>query len=191
MHTNRSWGLVAGLALVAVGQTFFGCADTGGKDDAPVDSVTRQALAQVGPGVVIPALERFRTDAVALDAAVTAWRDAADGDGDVAGTLVDAQDAYATAMSSWQQVEVLQVGPAASSLTAVAGADQRDLVYSWPTVNRCLVDQQTVVREWEGDAFFTGRRVDAVGLDALEVLLFSPATENGCPPSTEPNKSGA
>ena len=34
----------------------------------------------------------------------------------------------------------MQLGPAGSSLSAVAGADIRDEIYSWPTINPCRID---------------------------------------------------
>src|SRR5262245_13532602 len=127
---DRSWALVAGLGAAA----FFKTACDGGGDggDEAVEDALSALLADVGPEVVLPALVRVAVEAEALELATQAWRDAT-GDGEA--ERVAAQEAWASLMTAWQEVEVLQIGPAASSLSAVAGEDLRDEVYSWPTVN--------------------------------------------------------
>jgi hypothetical protein len=88
-------------------------------------------------------------------------------------------------MAAWQEAELFQIGPAASSLTAIAGEDLRDRVYSWPTVNRCRVDQETVYASWDEPEFFDTALVNVLGLDALEALLFAPAGVTVCPPQVD------
>ena len=82
-------------------------------------------------------------------------------------------------MAAWQVVEVLRMGPAASSLTAVGGEDRRESIYSWPEVDRCPLDQITVAGGWAATGFFDTGDEEAYGLAAIEVLLFSAAADNG------------
>lgn len=155
MRTAGSWLTLAALAGVA--------ACTGPSGDTGVDPRVQQVLEAFAPQVLVPALEAVVADADALDAALST-------DG--------AQSAFATLMASWQQVEVLQVGPLASSLSG--GEDLRDEIYSWPTVNGCRVDQETVEEDWDSATFFEDNLVNSYGLDALEHLLFA-AAETECP----------
>ena len=111
-----SWAVLGTLGAALALQP-LGC---GGTDDTPVDErFVADVLTDVGPLVVEPALADFLVQAAALTAAAEAWRDAAPAD--APDRTADAQQAYLTAMRSWQRVEVLQIGPLGSSLTAVAG----------------------------------------------------------------------
>jgi predicted lipoprotein len=104
-----------------------------------------------------------------------------------------AREAWLAAMASWQEAELLQFGPAASEANP-GGRGLRDLVYSWPLAARCKVDEQTVSRFYERDAFFgsssespsTGRT-----LNALEYLLFYSGTDNGCTSFSSINSTGS
>lgn len=186
--SRRSWGLVAALGLAA----FVKTACDGGEDSgpSPVDDALLALLTDVGPEVVRPALDRVAVAAEAFEAAAVVWHDAEVADGESEAAQLAAQEAWWALMEAWQEVELLQLGPAASSLTAVAGADLRDEVYSWPTVNRCRVDQVTVEANWNEADFFEVSLVNVIGLDALEVLLYSPAGENACPSQVDINADG-
>ncbi|MEQ1570644.1 MAG: imelysin family protein, partial [Myxococcota bacterium] len=118
-----------------------------------------------------------------------AWSAAEDADADAARAA--AADQWTRVMDRWQEVEVMQLGPAGSSLTTVGGEDLRDAIYSWPTVNACRVDQETVYGTWAGAGFFTDNLVTVYGLDALEVLLFSAPGEHGCPPQVDIAAAGS
>lgn len=92
------------------------------------------------------------------------------------------RDAWLAATASWQEAEVIQFGPAAAALDP-GGLGLRDLVYSWPLVARCKVDEQTVSRFYEREAFFgSSSESPSSGrtLHALEYLLFFSGTGNGC-----------
>ena len=186
--SRGSWGVVAGLAAIAFLKT--ACDGGAPPGEGPVAGALRALLEDVGPEVVRPALQRAGEASAALSAATTAWRDAEASGGDAAAARLAAQGAWWTLMEAWQEVELLQVGPAASSLTAVAGADLRDEVYSWPTVNRCRVDQETVYARWGADDFFETSLVNVYGLDELEVLLFAQDDENDCPSQVDINADG-
>ena len=184
-----SWLALGGLTVGAmVSQAACGPSSPAG--DPVLDAATTDLLESVGPYVVRPALAAFESDLDRLDDAINAWRDAL-----ASGTAgeperIEAQDAWVEAMLTWQKLEMMQIGPAGSSLSAVAGADIRDEVYSWPTTNPCRVDQGVVSREYEAPSFFEDNLVNAYGLDALEHLLFSGA-ENACPAQVDINSSGA
>ena len=186
--SSRSWALLAALTSVALLQPAACQRPTG--DGSPLEgSVAGELLTDVWSQVVQPTLAEAHTRADALADATDAWA-TAEATGDGAAAKADAQQAWIDAMTQWQRVEVMQLGPAGSSLTAMGGLDLRDEIYSWPTVNRCRVDQETVERGFDAPDFFDVELVNVTGLDALETLLFSPDDENGCPPQVAINANG-
>lgn len=143
------------------------------------DADMELALAPVG-ALIESELSQFEQDLAALDASLQAWQLALQ-TSDGAAERLDAQDAFLEAMSTWQRIEVLQIGPAASSLSAVGGEDLRDEIYSWPdAVSGCRVDVHTAGEAWSAGDFFTANLVNSYGLDALEHLLWAPLTTE-CP----------
>lgn len=178
-----SWALIGGLALLVLARP-TGC-DKGDGGDTALDAATDAVLADLGPEVVLPALDTFLSASAALGAATTAWSAAPQDDA----AQRAAQAAWLDAMLAWQVLEVMQVGPAASSLSDLGGEDRRDAVYSWPTVNPCAVDQVTVEGGWEQADFFTVNLVNVYGLDALEHLLYS-GPDNACPGQVDINTDG-
>ena len=180
-----SWLLLGALTGAALLQP-LACRPVGDSTSTPAAQAQVDALAEVGPGVVLPALEAFTVEAGGLEEALSAWAAAPT---DPAARAA-AQDAWVSAFLAWQAVEVMQIGPAASSLTAIAGADQRDEIYSWPTVNACRVDQETVEAEWGSDPWFTENLVNAYGLDAIEYLLWA-GPDNDCPGQVPINTDGS
>jgi predicted lipoprotein len=157
-------------------------------DPAPVET-TVNLLASVGPSVVLPALSAFEERVAELQASIETWQGALSSDGDGDAERLDAQDAWVAAMMSWQRLEVMQIGPAGSSLYAVAGQDLRDEIYSWPTTNPCRIDQETAQAGFDDPNFFQTRYVNAYGLDGLERLLFGGA-DSACSPQAELISSG-
>jgi predicted lipoprotein len=104
-----------------------------------------------------------------------------------------ARDAWAAAMATWEEAEVLQFGPAAPALSP-GGRGLRDLVYSWPLVARCKVDEQTVSRFYEREAFLGSPGASASAgrtLHALEYLLFYSGIDNGCTSYASINATGS
>ena len=120
----------------------------------------------------------FREAAVALEAAITAWKSAAD-DASRAG----ARDAFRAAIDRWQVMEMMQFGPTAPG-TILGGKDFRDNVYSWPRVSRCLVEEEIVARSYEAPQFATASLTNRRGLGALEYLLFYEGTDTACSASS-------
>ncbi len=173
---TRSVLVLAALAVLTAMQPTGGC-DPVDTETAPLGA--GEVLADAGPEVVIPALARFEGELEGLAEAVATWADRA---GTEAGPVArdEARAAFAAATTVWQELELMQVGPAASALTDPGGRDLRDEVYSWPTASPCKVDQETVAAEWDRDDFFTTNLVNAYGLDALEHLLYA-GPEHTCP----------
>lgn len=108
-------------------------------------------------------------------------------------TLLRAQDAWKAAISVWSRIEMFQFGPL-SSRTENAGKDVhqgqgvRELVYAWPSLARCRVEEQIVGQG------FAARGMDAVpisgrGLYALEYLLFYPGADSACAVSSATAKA--
>jgi uncharacterized protein len=181
---RASWLALAGLAGAAALQP-LACRPDGQAGGGPLAQAQADLLAQVGPGVVEPALARFEADAVALEQALSTLtaspQDAAAQDA--------ARAAWTRAFATWQELEVMQIGPAGSSLTALGGQDLRDEIYSWPTVNPCRVDQETVEASWDDSGWFTENLVNVYGLDAIEYLLWA-GPENDCPGQVPINAEG-
>jgi predicted lipoprotein len=185
---SRGWAALGGLAALALVK---GACVAGTDAPEAVSPEVRAVLEDTWPRVVEPALARVADEAVALEDATRAWEQAARDGGDASAAQASAQEAWRATMAAWQEAELLQLGPAGSSLRVTGGVDLRDRVYSWPTVNRCRVDQETVAGAWDSPDFMATSLVNVLGLDALEVLLFSPEGENGCPGQVDINASGA
>jgi predicted lipoprotein len=167
------------------------CEPAGGDDTGEgLDSEElAQLLAAVGPQVVVPALEDFVAEMNTLGDALESLESSLQ-TADAADARFAAQVQWRVAMFRWQVLEVMQIGPAASSLSAVSGEDLRDEVYSWPTVNTCRVDQKTVEADWDDPGFFEANLVNAYGLDALEHVLFA-GEECACPSPVNPVADGS
>lgn len=185
---RRSWLVLAGLAVLAASQP-LGCEQRGGGDSA-VGEALSALLADAGPKVIVPALADAEAQALALDAALLQLEATLSAGNDPSADVLAAQAAWRATMASWQRVELMQLGPLGSSLTALGGEDLRDEVYSWPSVNPCRVDQVTADGSYADEAFFTASLVNTTGLDAIEHLLFA-APENACPAQVTPNADGA
>jgi predicted lipoprotein len=196
--TLSSW-LALGVLAFGAFAVPLGCEGLGGKPDAPpsaadlpeeVRDALSGALEDVWPRVLSPTLSRSQTAAADLRARLTEWQSALE-DGSGSAALENTQAAFLALMAVWQEAEVMQLGPAASSLSAIGGEDLRDAVYSWTTVNACRVDQETVEVAWDEADFFASNLVNVVGLDAIEVLLFTAPSENACPSQVPPNSNDA
>ncbi len=197
-HTNArasSWLLMGALVLGAFSDAPRCTSQRDAQSpDAPLSEVqdlTTEVLQDLWHEVVEPSLTEALDQAEAMQSAAEAWSVATLGTPtDAAEALGVAQEAWFDTMRTWQVAELMQIGPAASSLTAIGGQDLRDVVYSWPTVNRCRVDQVTATRDYEDEDFFDTCLVNVRGLDALEALLFSPPGDHVCPDDMTWNSDG-
>jgi uncharacterized protein len=160
-----------------------GDVDDGNDGTAGTDELDRlDVLESIALRVIVPTTAAFVDDATALQTAVDAHVAAIGADPAQAGDeLAAAQDAWRTAMLQWQRLEVMEVGPAAPSVSAPGGENLRDAIYSWPTVDTCTIDRGVAEARYENDDFFVTALIYAYGLDALEYLLFSHGPEHTCP----------
>ena len=95
--------------------------------------------------------------------------------------LAAARAAWKQAMTTWQRVELMRVGPLVDNGGALA-----DDIYSWPLVSACAVDQG-VVKMLQETNFPVGKSlVNARGLDALEYLLFATSLDSQCAEMARP-----
>lgn len=172
-----------------LGSGASGC-QGGATDSEGASALLLAALRDVGPEVVLPGLDRFLVEAAALSEATESWSSAAESDGDTDTARTNAQAQWLATMEVWQELELTQIGPTGSSLTAIAGEDRRDEIYSWPTVNPCRIDQETVAEGWLADDYFGASLVNSYGLDGLEHLLFF-GEGNDCPGQVEINADGS
>lgn len=177
---GRSWLLVAAIALIAVTLRASGCSEPTPVPD-PLDGFDLAAFfAGVADDQIGAAYADFVLAADQLEADTIALRDAVAGGTDAPADWDAAGARWAEAFAVWQGAEVLLIGAVADP-PRPGGEALRDAIYSWPTVNDCLIDQG-LVDERYGDAdFFTTSLVNAYGLDALEWLLLGPRTETRCP----------
>jgi len=153
--------------------------------------IVAQMLADVGPEVVIPYLERFRSQLSKLDETMLSYRSDIEDGVDPDEAILGPRDGWVQSMIIWQKLEMMQIGPQASSLTAVGGEDIRDELYSWPSsVNPCRVDQVTADESYLDEDFITANLVNAYGMDAMGHLLFA-GSESACPSQVDPVANGA
>jgi predicted lipoprotein len=160
------------------------------KTTAVTTAVVLDVLTGVGPNVVIPTLNKFTFEMELLETRIIELKDALSSQENTDQATSAAQQQWTVAMSVWQELEVMQLGPAGNSLKFIGGEDLRDEIYSWPTVNTCRVDQRTASEAWLSEDFFTANLVNAYGLDALEHLLFA-STESTCPSQVVPISDGS
>ena len=167
------------LMLVAALVGAWGC-ESKTSETPQVATESRRAVLAHTDGLVGKALSDFVTAAQTLESSVLAWRSDPN-------KLGQAQEAFHAAMDTWQQVEVVQVGPLAAMGVSPGAADLRDFIYSWPLTNPCRIDQATANSEYTD---LSGAAVNIRGLDALEYLLFVDGTGNACPENSTLNSSG-
>jgi predicted lipoprotein len=147
----------------------------------------RAFLARLVDETALPHLERLETQAGALVDATVALE--ATGGND-SGARATARDALATLQTTWQQLEVLQLGPAGSPATFTGGQGLRDGIHSWPQVSPCSADQQVVLNRMAEAGWAGTRLVNVLGLHTLEYLLFRADAENACPAAASINADG-
>ncbi len=183
-------GIALGACLT-VGITLgvaFACSSAGEEADEIVEpgdpELRREILTGIANDVYLPALETFLEKAEALEEATAKYAASLTEDDRAA-----AQAAWTNAMSTWQMIEVMQVGPLAPM--ALGGDDLRDKIYSWPLTNPCRVDMVLVEGRHQDLAALRAALVNEKGLDALEYLIFVEGTTNDCPATNVINSEGS
>ena len=184
MTTNDKPLLSSWVTLSAIGIATIafelGCGVE--QKESPEGGETRDAfVGTLEDAWVVVDLQLAQTETVLADlhSAIDALVDDSTNDA----TRTTAQDAWTAAMTEWQKMEVMKMGAAGDSLKVNGGQDLGYEIYSWPQSNRCLVDQRTARRDFDASDFFEQENVlgNSYGLDALEVLLFSPSYTHDCP----------
>jgi len=172
---KRPWTQGA-LLTVCIGLAACTSRTSGSSDDGldPAPGFDRNALLEdLADEVILPAVADFDGEAGDLVEAVEAWSaEPAD-----AQRREAAQQAWLSASTTWQRLEVLQVGPAGgaggpSAGGRTGGQSLREEIYSGPFANPCRADQELVDRGYAQTDFFETSTVNAYGLDILEYLLF-------------------
>ena len=162
----------------------------GGGGEEPNSALTalrREALVAMSDNVVIAEYEEFERRSGALRRSCEALAQAPQDDS----KLNEAQASWREAMTSWQRAEVFQFGPAGVMGEVAGGQDLRDLIYSWPLVNPCRLDQEIAKNAFAANAdYLETQLVNTRGLDALEYLLFYRGEQNACAPNATLNRSG-
>ena len=185
-----SWRFLLAVTLTAATVRVLGCGVDASPPDPTAGFDTAGLLTAYGHDIVFPTLSAFGAELDGLAADVDAWQQALETtDGQAEQTA--AQGSWRATMAVWQRIELMQVGALGSAIAAIDGQDLRDDVYSWPTVNACRVDQETLEEAWGGPDFFDVELVNVRGLDALEYLLWAPEDESACAAGVEIIESGA
>lgn len=154
----------------------------------PPGEAERRAFAlQLADGFVLPRLARLQSQA---DAVVDATSALAAGGGVDIGARSAAREALTSMLVTWQQLEVMQLGPAGSSSTFTGGLGLRDGIDSWPLVSPCGADQQVVQNLFGEPGWAAGRLVNVLGTHTLEYLLFRDDVDNACPAAAAINDAG-
>ena len=199
--TDAAGGLPPVVEGGADGQPMVGEGGSGGEPSAPepVDTCgpapismaafSRAALREAAGDCAIWHYCRAEAAANALNDAVQAHYDARSED-----SLRQARAAWEELMRRWSAAELFQFGPAGSRAESagkdpVLGQGLRDLVYAWPAVARCRVEEQVVLRGYE--ASWTPVQISARGLFGLEYLLFYSGTDSACSANSSAGKAWA
>ena len=183
---KRTSPLGKAAIVLVLGTTVVSCSSdgsTGGGGTGGDAGRRGEVLAALGQNVVLPAIERFAEEAAALETALSsATPDAGGRDA--------AQDAWREAMGIWQELEMMQFGPLGASLSVMGGQDLRARIYSWPLLNRCEVDRQTIGESYDDPDRLAQISGAPTGLWAIEYLLFTDEPGNNCAPFDPINQDG-
>lgn len=168
----------------------LGCQPATAPAGPAVDFDRKALLVQAADVVILPRLRAFAAEAAALEVATSELAAQTRQGSSSSAALESARTLWRNTMGLWQELEVMQVGPAGTPGVMMGGQGLRDEIYSWPTVNACAVDQQLVADAFRTEGYFDGRLVTVYGLDALEVVLFRDGRENACPAVATLNADG-
>lgn len=142
------------------------------------ESGRTQLLKSIRANVVIPLLNGFEPKLTQLTQSI-AEKD-----------LDQSRLAWQEAMLYWQQIELLQFGPAGVSGLRIGGQDLRDQIYAFPLTNPCRVDQVLVNNQFSESGWAREAPINVTGLDAMEHLLFRNGTDSACPSQTKIIRDG-
>ena len=176
--------LALSLALVIPGCGDNGSSNGGVNDET--NALRAQVLASIGDNVIVPRQVSF----VALASSLEAALDAAAADPSNDALVSAAQDAWREAVTAWQELEVMQVGPAGLRTESRGGLDLRNAIYQWD-LSLCPTDVQTVQEGYDDPDAIDSSAAAPRGLWFIEYLLFSEDTaENNCSALNTINEEG-
>ncbi|KZN60617.1 hypothetical protein N474_00115 [Pseudoalteromonas luteoviolacea CPMOR-2] len=141
-------------------------------------------VANLVNNVLSPALTQFHSFAEAQQTQIGAFCSAAKAQAENADSLHEqAKDSWRAAMSSWQYVELMQIGPLLTN-----GKELKGNIYSWPAGGAlCSIDLDVVYHEAgiiNGNASLPydikARTSDRKGLIAIEHALFNANYDHNC-----------
>ena len=179
---HRAGSAAAALALLATASCSDGTQDPA-ETVSPETAAAQAVLIEQTSAWVAASYADFSVATATLLEAASNYQASLD-----AADLLLAQDAWRAAIGAWQTSELALLGPAAAMGGSAGGEDLRDAIYSWPVVNPCRVDQETVSL---GFADGLGESpVNVRGLDAMEYLLFAVDADNSCEPNSAINRDG-
>lgn len=158
-------GLAPRFALAGATLVMSACTQ-----EQPFDRVT---LLQAFGRCSVQTYDQFQGTTPGLVAAMNAYADAP-----TDANRAAARTAWERSIDVWEQAELLRFGPTATFDT-IGGQNLRESIYSWPDVNRCLIETQVVSRAYERPNF-SDLSTSTRGLAALEYLLFYEGTDNAC-----------
>jgi len=174
------------LTLIVLAAVLGSCSSDGasGGGGGGGDTGRRgEVLAALGQSVVAPLIAELEAETTSLETALAEATAAAGGrDG--------AQAAWQQTMATWQRLEVMQFGPLGASREVMGGQDLRARIYSWPLLNRCQIDRQTVQDGYDDPDALEAVSGGPIGLGAIEYLLFTDDPSNDCPPFDAINVDG-
>lgn len=171
--------------LLALAALRVGCAVV---EPEPASEHVAAYLRAIGPAVIVPEAEEAAAELGALHGALDALVAAGGGAGP---PLDEARLAFASAMESVERLELMQLGPGASSLVDADGLDLRDRIYAWPEVNPCRIDQELVRGDFGSETWWSAALPPFRSLSAVEAILFEDGTDNRCATQVDINADGS
>lgn len=158
-----------------------------GESDSPSNSLNdfpfTPMLANYTDNLILPAVDDFQTQATAFanDSSLGAYCDAL-GSAEEETQQLAAQREWRDLMSTWQRNELMILGPLAENESVI-----RNRILSYGSIfdhNACAVDQGVIAATEDGFSI-NSRRDSALGLDAIEYLLFNDDLNHSCPDTTQ------
>lgn len=165
--------ILAALALMACGNSG---GSIGRSNNICTDFSCQEMLENLADNVISPMIVDFETKASSLDNAMTAWVETPTNED----LKLTARQSWDDAMLAWQSIEVVQTGPLIENTFLL-----RDSIYSWPAVSTCVVDQEVIEADTQGENYDISNRTPVrKGLAALEYILYTSTLDHTCPPTT-------
>lgn len=162
------------LALIACGGPGGGSASN--SSNICTSFSCQAMLENLADNIVSPMILDFETKTASLDSAMHDWMQTPNDDE----LKLSARQAWDETMLAWQSLEVVQTGPLIENSFLL-----RDSIYSWPSVSTCVVDQEVIEAESQGDSYDINSRTPLrKGLASLEYILYSSTLEHTCPTTT-------